>query len=95
MELTAVIKALERICQKHNIEIKLPQEYGGLFGNTSSGDNMNSQNNQITVDIHLDSTYVKHGMQEWIHTRKRNGRKTTGRQLVKNIELRQELDILV
>ncbi|MFA7284628.1 MAG: ribonuclease H [Candidatus Absconditabacterales bacterium] len=92
MELTAVIRALEWICQKNDIVIGLLQDYGGLFGDISS---QNNTNNQIFIDIYLDSTYVKHGIQERIHTRKRNGRKTTGRQLVKNIELRQELDILV
>ena len=92
MELTAVIKGLEWICQQHGIAITMPQSFGGLFGDDSS---KNDTNNQIVVDIYLDSTYVKQGIQERIHTRKRNGWKTTGRQLVKNIELRQELDILV
>ena len=92
MELTAVIKALEWVCQQRGITIAAPQDLGGLFGSNSHENNIN---NQITVDIYLDSTYVKHGIQEWIHTRKRNGWKTTGRQLVKNIELWQELDVLV
>lgn len=45
--------------------------------------------------IHLDSQYVKKGIQEWIHNWKRRGWRTADNQPVKNKDLWQELDQLV
>ena len=47
------------------------------------------------VDLYLDSQYVKHGIEQWIHTWKRNGWRTSDRKPVKNAELWRELDQLV
>lgn len=47
------------------------------------------------VDLYLDSQYVKHGIEQWIHTWKRNGWRTSDRKPVKNTELWRELDELV
>lgn len=44
--------------------------------------------------LHLDSSYVKNGITQWIHTWKRKGWRTT-QGPVKNVELWQELDRLV
>ncbi|HET6803674.1 MAG TPA: ribonuclease HI [Casimicrobiaceae bacterium] len=46
------------------------------------------------VDLYLDSQYVKHGIEQWIHTWKRNGWRTSDRKPVKNAELWRELDQL-
>jgi ribonuclease HI len=48
-----------------------------------------------TVDLYLDSQYVKQGIESWIHKWKRNGWLTADRKPVKNAELWRELDILV
>lgn len=47
------------------------------------------------LHIHLDSQYVKKGIQEWIHNWKRRGWRTADNQPVKNKDLWQELDQLV
>ena len=46
------------------------------------------------VQIFTDSKYVKSGITEWIHSWKKNGWKTAGKQKVKNKDLWIELDIL-
>lgn len=44
------------------------------------------------ITITTDSAYVKNGVTEWIHSWKRNGWRTAGRDPVKNAELWQRLD---
>ncbi len=46
----------------------------------------------VTVRIHTDSTYVKHGITQWIHRWKRNGWKTANKKPVKNEDLWRRLD---
>ena len=62
MELTAVIRAIEKL--------KRP----------------------CTVNITTDSQYVRQGITSWIKEWKKNGWKTSQKQIVKNIDLWQELD---
>jgi ribonuclease HI len=45
-----------------------------------------------TVEMHVDSSYVKDGISKWIHLWKRNGWRTADRKPVKNIELWQRLE---
>ena len=45
-----------------------------------------------TVEMHVDSAYVKDGITKWIHGWKKNGWKTAGKKPVKNAELWQRLD---
>ncbi len=45
-----------------------------------------------TVEMHVDSSYVKDGIGKWIHGWKKNGWKTADRKPVKNAELWQRLD---
>jgi ribonuclease HI len=45
-----------------------------------------------TVEMHVDSAYVKDGITKWIHGWKRNGWKTADKKPVKNAELWQRLD---
>lgn len=47
-----------------------------------------------TVDVHLDSTYVRKGITEWIAAWKAKGWKTSSKQPVKNADLWRELDAL-
>ena len=44
------------------------------------------------VELYTDSTYVKDGINQWIHGWKRNGWKTAAKKPVKNAELWQQLD---
>jgi ribonuclease HI len=46
------------------------------------------------VKLYTDSQYVQKGIQEWIHSWKRNGWKTADKKPVKNKELWVELDEL-
>ena len=46
------------------------------------------------VVIYTDSQYVKNGMEQWIHSWKKNGWKTASKQPVKNEDLWQQLDRL-
>ena len=45
-----------------------------------------------TVEMYVDSSYVKDGISKWIHGWKRNGWRTAGKNPVKNIELWQRLE---
>lgn len=47
------------------------------------------------IDLYLDSQYVKHGIESWIHAWKKNGWRTSDGKPVKNAELWRELDALV
>jgi ribonuclease HI len=44
------------------------------------------------VTIITDSTYVKNGIEQWIHNWKKNGWKSAAKKPVKNMELWQQLD---
>lgn len=44
------------------------------------------------LTIITDSAYVKNGVTEWIHSWKRNGWRTAGKDPVKNVDLWQRLD---
>lgn len=48
-----------------------------------------------TVRVHTDSKYVQQGITAWIHSWKKNGWRTSGKQPVKNADLWQDLDALV
>lgn len=48
-----------------------------------------------TVEIHVDSVYVKDGIGKWIHGWKRNGWKTADKKPVKNLDLWQRLDAAI
>lgn len=47
------------------------------------------------VTLYTDSTYLKNGIQSWIHNWKKNGWKTAARKPVLNAELWRELDRIV
>ena len=48
-----------------------------------------------SVEMHVDSAYVKDGITKWIHGWKRNGWKTADKKPVKNVELWQRLDAAI
>mgnify|MGYP001296023231 CR=1 FL=1 len=48
-----------------------------------------------SVDLHLDSEYVRKGITEWVRGWKARGWRTADKKPVKNVELWQELDALV
>ncbi len=49
---------------------------------------------RCTVDVTTDSSYVRNGITQWIHTWKRNGWRTAARKPVKNEDLWRMLDEL-
>lgn len=49
----------------------------------------------IKIKIYTDSNYVKDGITKWIFSWKKNGWKNSKKQVVKNSDLWQELDLLV
>jgi ribonuclease HI len=53
---------------------------------------LNALKRACTVEMHVDSQYVKDGITKWIHGWKKNGWKTADKKPVKNVELWQELD---
>jgi ribonuclease HI len=46
----------------------------------------------VKARLHTDSTYVKDGITQWIHSWKRNGWRTAAKKPVKNVDLWQRLD---
>jgi ribonuclease HI len=55
---------------------------------------LESLKRRCAVSVYTDSQYVKKGIENWVHTWKRNGWKTADRKPVKNMDLWQELDRL-
>jgi ribonuclease HI len=53
---------------------------------------LNALKRPCTVEMHVDSQYVKDGITRWIHGWKKNGWKTADKKPVKNVELWQALD---
>jgi ribonuclease HI len=53
---------------------------------------LNALNRPCTVEMHVDSQYVKDGITKWIHGWKKNGWKTADKKPVKNAELWAALD---
>jgi ribonuclease HI len=56
---------------------------------------LNALKRSCTVEMHVDSSYVKDGISKWIHGWKKNGWKTADKKPVKNVELWQALDIAI
>ena len=55
---------------------------------------LESLKRRCPVEIYTDSQYVRNGIQNWIHTWKKNGWRTSDKKPVKNVDLWQELDRL-
>jgi ribonuclease HI len=53
---------------------------------------LNALKRPCTVEMHVDSQYVKDGIGKWIHGWKKNGWKTAAKKPVKNVELWQALE---
>lgn len=53
---------------------------------------LNALKRPCTVEMHVDSQYVKDGITKWIYGWKKNGWKTADKKPVKNVELWQALD---
>jgi ribonuclease HI len=53
---------------------------------------LESLKRSCTVEMHVDSSYVKDGITKWIHGWKKNGWKTADKKPVKNAELWQRLE---
>jgi len=98
MELTAVIRWLERVCEYVWVQAPSKHHWFSLdlgIGTSTQSQRLDSSFGMTKVTIYLDSQYVKHGIEERIQNRKCNGRRTSGRKPVANKELWQELDLLV
>lgn len=89
MELSAVLFGVQYICQTNSIKVDKSELYiDSLFSNVSS----KSFSEVITLDIYLDSQYVRQGVLDYLEDRKKRWRKTSRKKLIKNLELWQELD---
>jgi ribonuclease HI len=73
--------------------------YGGAADTTNNRMEMqaaiealNALKRACTVEMHVDSVYVKDGITKWIYGWKNNGWKTANKKPVKNVELWQALD---
>jgi ribonuclease HI len=59
---------------------------------TATIEALNALKRPCDVELHVDSQYVKDGLNKWIHGWKKNGWKTADKKPVKNVELWQALD---
>lgn len=59
---------------------------------TATIEALNALKRPCAVELHVDSVYVKDGLNKWIHGWKRNGWKTADKKPVKNVELWRALD---
>ena len=62
---------------------------------TATIEALNALKRPCDVELHVDSQYVKDGLNKWIHGWKKNGWKTADKKPVKNVELWQALDAAV
>ena len=62
---------------------------------TATIEALNALKRPCDVELHVDSQYVKDGLNKWIHGWKKNGWKTSDKKPVKNVELWQALDAAV
>lgn len=76
--------------------------FGGELGTTNNRmeltaviEALSALKRPCTVDLYLDSEYVRKGITEWIGGWKARGWKTAAKQPVKNVDLWQRLDALV
>ncbi len=58
---------------------------------TATIEALNALKRPCDIELHVDSQYVKDGLNKWIHGWKKNGWRTADRKPVKNAELWQEL----
>lgn len=90
MELSAVLFGIKYVCQTNNILENSKESYSnGLFSDSVT----NKSIEWITLDVYLDSQYVRQWVLDYLQDWKKRWRKTSRKKLIKNIELRQELDI--
>ena len=59
---------------------------------TAAIEALNALKRPCEVELHTDSTYVKDGLNKWIHGWKKNGWRTAAKKPVKNAELWKALD---
>lgn len=89
MELSAVLYGIKYICQTNSILVNNKELcINSLFSNGSD----KGFSEIITLDIYLDSQYVRQGVLDYLEDRKKRWRKTSRRKVIKNLELRKELD---
>ena len=62
---------------------------------TAAVEALSSITQDVPVELHTDSEYLRNGITKWIHGWKRNGWKTRTREPVKNADLWQALDALI
>lgn len=55
-------------------------------------ESLRALNRRCAVRLHVDSTYVMNGLNEWLPGWKRNGWRTSAKKPVKNVDLWQALD---
>ena len=72
-----------------------PQTTNNQMELTAVIEGLGALNKRCEVRLHVDSTYVMKGMQEWIAGWKRNGWRTSAKKPVKNADLWQALDAAV
>ena len=65
-----------------------------LFIQSFNFDTQDAHKNEFLIEVHVDSQYVKNGINDWIHNWKKNNWRTAARTPVKNQGLWIELDKL-
>ncbi len=65
-----------------------------LFIQSFNFDTQDAYKNEFLIEVHVDSQYVKNGINDWIHNWKKNNWRTAARTPVKNQGLWIELDKL-
>ena len=69
-----------------------PQSTNNRMELTAAIEALKALKRPCTVEMHVDSQYVKDGITKWIQRWKKNGWKTADKKPVKNVELWQALD---
>lgn len=95
MELKAVIEWLKRVCRNRNIVVDNDLSFQWFDFDKQKDYPQINQKHKLTIEVYLDSQYVKNGIELRIAEWRKNWWKNSKRKIIANLLLRKELDVIV
>lgn len=95
MELNAVIEWLKRVCYDNGISIDDNSYFQWFDFSGKEAIWSKKEATGFSIEVYLDSQYVKNGIELWITDWRKNWWKNSKRKIIANLLLRKELDSIV
>lgn len=95
MELKAVIEWLKRVCCNNDILIDNDLCFQWFDFNGKHETSNKKEVSSFSIEVYLDSQYVKNGIELWISNWRKNWWKNSKKKIIANLSLRKELDNIV